>query len=111
MKNTLRSRLIKWFSSRPNEVISGGEMEKIVGERTTYKASNVSRRLRELSEEGILMATYEKGFVCYQWNMGSLTAMTAKVLLKAINPRTILASQLKSAREQTEMAKVQLTLV
>lgn len=75
MKQTLRSRLIKWFSSRPNEVISGGEMEKVVGERTTYKASNVSRRLRELVEDGLLIATYEHGFVSYQWR-GRLATVT-----------------------------------
>lgn len=67
MKQTLRSRLIKWFSARPNEVISGGEMERMVSAVTTYKPSTISRRLREICEDGLIVATYEKGTVFYKW--------------------------------------------
>lgn len=97
MKSTLRSRLIKWFSSRPNEVISGGEMERMVSVVTTYKPSTISRRLREICENGLIVATYEKGTVFYQW---------------ATQKNGYVGEFLGYTKEPlSDMAKVQLTLV
>lgn len=68
MKNTLRARLIKWFSSRPNEVIASGDLQRMVSENTTYTPSNVSRRCRELVEDGIFKVTYKANHAHYQFN-------------------------------------------
>ncbi len=67
-KLSLSDRLVKYYKDRASQKISGGEMERLVSSCTTYKPSTISRRLRELSEEGILIATYERKTVHYQFN-------------------------------------------
>lgn len=94
MKQTLRSRLIKYFSSQPDEVISGGEMERMVSAVTTYKPSTISRRLREIAEDGKLVATYEKGTVFYQWKKTNCDVVVEHYLRP-------LATQLNATREGT----------
>lgn len=51
-KESLRDRIIRYFRNHP-EMVNGGEIERLAMEKG-YKASNASRRLRELQEEGIL---------------------------------------------------------
>lgn len=63
---SLTERLLRYFEKHANEKISGGEIERLVMHHTTYKASTVSRRLREMVEDGILQPSYEKGYVVYQ---------------------------------------------
>lgn len=50
---SLRERIIKYFTQRPDTFWNGGEIERLALE-AGYKASNASRRLRELAEEGYL---------------------------------------------------------
>lgn len=53
MRDSLRERIYRYISNRPGKYINGGEVERLalsVG----YKASNASRRLRELAEEGLI---------------------------------------------------------
>lgn len=53
MKDSLRQRIYRYFTNHSGEWINGGEVERLalsVG----YKASNASRRLRELHEEGLI---------------------------------------------------------
>lgn len=45
----------------------GGDIERLVAQKTTYKASNASRRLRELREDGLLEANEVKGTVFYRY--------------------------------------------
>ena len=50
---------------------AGGTIEREIASFTKYKPSNVSRRLREMQEEGIVIAEYKKlqgspSFVIYK---------------------------------------------
>lgn len=64
---SLRSRIHSYYKKHPGDWISGGAIERLVAEKTTYKASNASRRLRELREDGLLLSKEVKGtvFYCY----------------------------------------------
>jgi len=64
---SLRERILAYYRKHAGEWISGGEIERLVAEKTTYKASNASRRLRELREDGLLEAKEVKGTVFYQY--------------------------------------------
>jgi len=50
---SLKNRIVNYFEQRKNIWVNGGEIERNALE-TGYKASNASRRLRELANEGIL---------------------------------------------------------
>lgn len=49
--------------------MNGGEIERkaAASKTTNYKASNVSRRLRELAEDKEIERKEEKGSVWYRW--------------------------------------------
>lgn len=65
MKQSLRERILSYYRRNEGKYISGGEIERLVAQNTTYKASNASRRLRELREDGFLEAKEVKGTVYY----------------------------------------------
>lgn len=67
MKISLRDRILNHYRKYPGVFISGGEIERLVAQKTTYKASNASRRLRELREDGLLESKEIKGTVYYRY--------------------------------------------
>ncbi len=64
---TLRDRLIRYYKTRHTMWISSGELQRIVGELTTYTPANVSRRLRELQNENLLEVKQVKGHAWYKY--------------------------------------------
>lgn len=67
---SLKDRIVKYlelkYADDPYAYINGGEIERealIAG----YKASNASRRLRELVNEGILVKSMRNGSVEYKY--------------------------------------------
>lgn len=64
---SLSERILKYYRNNPDRWISGGEIERLVAEKTTYKASNASRRLRELQEDNLLERDERKGTVFYRY--------------------------------------------
>ena len=50
---SLRERIQRYFDQRPDLWQNGGEIERMALD-AGYKASNASRRLRELASEGFL---------------------------------------------------------
>lgn len=62
---SLKDRITRYLKNTQGWV-AGGTCEKL-GESVGYKASNVSRRLRELENEGILERKIERGFVWYRY--------------------------------------------
>lgn len=63
-KQSLKDRIEKYLQSRPGVKVNGGEIERLalsVG----YKASNASRRCRELFNEGKIKRQEIKGSVWY----------------------------------------------
>jgi DNA-binding transcriptional ArsR family regulator len=67
MKQSLADRILAYYRKNSGVWISGGEIERLVAQHTTYKASNASRRLRELREDGLLEAKEVKGTVFYRY--------------------------------------------
>lgn len=67
MKLSLSARLVRYLKARPGLFVSGGELERIATQSTTYKPSTVSRRLRELAEDGTLARNEVKGTVYYAY--------------------------------------------
>lgn len=67
MKISLYNRILRYYQSNAGQWISGGAIERLVVQKTTYKASNASRRLRELHEDGYLERMEEKGTVFYRY--------------------------------------------
>lgn len=65
MKQSLKDRILSYFTRHPDLVVASGEFQRIVADKTTYTPSNVSRRLRELENEGKLEVTYKKGHAHY----------------------------------------------
>lgn len=68
MSDSLKSRILRYIESRTKdneEYINGGDIERealLAG----YKASNASRRLRELAREGYLWRREKNGCVEYR---------------------------------------------
>ena len=60
----LKDRIVKYLTTRPGVKINGGEIERLAL-AAGYKASNASRRCRELREEGIIKDQEIKGTVWY----------------------------------------------
>lgn len=64
MKKSLRERILQYLKNRPSVKVNGMELEKLalsVG----YKASNASRRCRELKVENLIKGEEIKGSVWY----------------------------------------------
>lgn len=64
MKKSLRERILQYLKNRPGIKVNGMELEKLalsVG----YKASNASRRCRELKVDGLIKGEEIKGSVWY----------------------------------------------
>ena len=58
--------LLAWKQKNPEHFTSGDEIERLA-QSVGFKASNSSRRCREMVEEGLLEAHYtDKGFVEYR---------------------------------------------
>lgn len=66
-KLSLSDRLVRFLKARPGVFVSGGELERIATQSTTYKPSTVSRRLRECAEDGRLARKEVKGTVYYAY--------------------------------------------
>jgi hypothetical protein len=62
---SLKLRLAKWFASNPGWHASGN-VQRMVMAKTSYTPANVSRRLRELENEGELEVRYEKNHAHYR---------------------------------------------
>ena len=67
MKNklSLKERILKYIRNSEGFWINGGEIERLCLEHG-YKASNGSRRCRELENEGLIKRHIIKGSVEYQ---------------------------------------------
>jgi len=66
-KQSLRQRILSYYQRHAGEFISGGEIERLISQKTTYKSSNGSRRLRELCEDNLLERKEEEGHVWYRY--------------------------------------------
>ena len=64
-KQSLSERILAYYQKHPGVHISGGEIERLVAASTTYKPSNVSRRLRELHEDKKLQRDLVKNTAVY----------------------------------------------
>jgi DNA-binding IclR family transcriptional regulator len=69
-EQSLRERITQYFAKRPELWINGRDIEELAM-HAGYKASNASRRLRELHEERYLERDERKGrkvrSVWYKW--------------------------------------------
>lgn len=64
MKLSLSQRIYRYLKNRPGVKVNGGEIERLalsIG----YKASNASRRCREMREKGLIRDAEIKGTVSY----------------------------------------------
>jgi len=66
LKQRILDYLFEWRCLQPEKWINGGEIEKLAQE-VGYKASNASRRCRELYEEGKINRRLKNGTVEYQF--------------------------------------------
>ena len=66
---SLKQRLLRYLQNNPG-FIASGEIQRIATEKTTYTPSNVSRRPRELENEGVIEVTYRKGHAWYRAALG-----------------------------------------
>lgn len=57
MKLSLRNRLIRFLQNNP-DWHSSGSLQRLVTAKTSYTASNATRRLRKLQEENIIEVDY-----------------------------------------------------
>lgn len=59
MKESLKQKIYDYLSEK-NKFVAGGSVEDFIRQTDGHKASNASRRCRELVREGKLEAIYEK---------------------------------------------------
>lgn len=78
MKLSLRQRALN-YHKRSGGWINGGELERLAL-AAGYKASNVSRRLRELHEEGLLDRREIKGTVEYKYKPHTVTKEVLEIV-------------------------------
>lgn len=71
-RTSLKERLLKWLRHHPGYIPSG-ELQRIVAQNTTYSPANVTRRLRELENEGLIEVKYERGHAHYRAAQKPLT--------------------------------------
>ena len=65
---SLRNRILNYLKNQHPKEINGGEIERLA-QLNGYKASNASRRCRELANEGLISRIpNEKGHVEYRFN-------------------------------------------
>lgn len=76
---TLKERLVRYFRNKTGFVASG-DIQRIASEKTSYTPSNVSRRLRELENEGVLEVRYIKGHAHYRHAAATTEHMIARGL-------------------------------
>ena len=55
-----------YFRKHHSIWISSGDIQRIASQTTNYTPSNVSRRLRELENEGVLEVQYRKNHAWYR---------------------------------------------
>ena len=71
MELSLSDRVKKYLSHRPDTWVNGRDLEELAMQ-AGYKASNVSRRCREMFNEGFLEREERKGksvrSVWYKWH-------------------------------------------
>ena len=71
MELSLTDRVKKYLSHRPDTWVNGRDLEELAMQ-AGFKASNVSRRCRELAEEGLLERELRQGkrvkSVWYKWH-------------------------------------------
>ncbi len=84
MKISLTERLEIWFGKRQNDWIHSGDLQRIVSQTTAYMPSNVSRRCREMVEDGKLEVKYEKGSALYRLKTRLATQPTPNYQLPKI---------------------------
>lgn len=65
-KQSLSERILAYYKARPGQWIASGDIQRLVTEKTTYTASNATRRLRELAEDSLLEVEYRKGHAFYR---------------------------------------------
>jgi DNA-binding transcriptional ArsR family regulator len=65
-RQSLKDRLAAYFRKNHSLWIASGDIQRLASEKTSYTPSNVSRRLRELENEGVLEVQYRKGHAHYR---------------------------------------------
>ena len=65
-KESLKNRIAKYFVERIGHWVNGGMIENLAM-TLGYKASNASRRCRELHNEGVLARKMVNGSVWYRF--------------------------------------------
>lgn len=66
LKDRIYRYLVEWHNCQPDKFINGGEIERLALE-IGYKASNASRRCRELCDEGKIQKRFNNGTVEYRY--------------------------------------------
>lgn len=66
VKKTLKERLINYLLKRPGEWVASGEIQRVVARYTSYTPGNVSRRLRELENDGKIQVELRKNHAWYR---------------------------------------------
>ena len=82
MKQSLRERIKAYHQKNPGVWIPQGEIERLVAQKTTYTASNASRRLRELVEDGELEVKYVKGHAYHTYTPKEVTKQVMQIIIK-----------------------------
>ena len=90
-KLSLRQRLLNYFMERPGRRIASGDVQRLVTQKTKYSASNATRRLRELAEEGYLNVEYVKNH-SYYWYEPPATRQVRKVVVEDGIAREIIST-------------------
>ncbi len=62
---TLKERLARYLRNN-HGWIAKGQLEDLVREKTNYTAENTGRRLRELTNEGVLEVQIRRGHAWYK---------------------------------------------
>jgi hypothetical protein len=65
MRESCKRYILTFLKDKPNG-LAGGIIEDYIRENYGYKASNASRRCRDLVAEGKLLYAYKNGFVYYK---------------------------------------------
>jgi hypothetical protein len=78
-KLSLAKRIENYLRKHPDTFFNGGEIERL-SMSAGYKASNGSRRCREMVEEGILERKEEKGSVWYRYVPKEKTALKTNII-------------------------------
>lgn len=66
MAETLANRILSFLERHSGEWVASGDMQRVIGEKTTFDPRSAVRRMQEMAKEGLLEVEIHSGHAFYR---------------------------------------------